>query len=375
MHARVEFLARRSLLDDKFTELVSSEQARAMHICVATDKDQPQFLSALRLRHEVKCVAVSEKLPNPRDVDALIVDVDLSDAHNIDNIRRMSLDAINARKRLFILGKKSRLAIVQAFSLGATDVLAEPILLNDLLHVVEAQNFDGCSNKVDDPSLSSVLDAARDFASLFSAAADAHPVSVSDAENATNRIHDSVVQNGLRKWLDNVRLHHTGTFQHCLMVTGLAVDFARSLGFSRRDIQRFGVIATLHDIGKSRVPVAILDKPGKLNNSEKQIMQSHAALGAEILGGMDGVSAEVLDGVRHHHEYLDGSGYPDGLGGSQLSDLVRMLTVSDIFAALIEKRGYKPPMAPQDAYDILKSMEGKLEMPLVKAFRRVALDR
>ena len=72
---------------------------------------------------------------------------------------------------------------------------------------------------------------------------------------------------------------------------------------------------------------------------------------------------------RHHHEYLDGSGYPDGLAGSQISDLVRLLTISDIFAALVESRPYRPPMARQDAYQILCGMEGKLEGALVKAFR------
>ncbi len=81
----------------------------------------------------------------------------------------------------------------------------------------------------------------------------------------------------------------------------------------------------------------------------------------------------VLDGVRHHHEYLDGSGYPDGLKAPAISDLVRLLTISDIFAALIELRPYRPPMSRQDAYKILRSMDGKLETSLVKAFRDVAL--
>jgi HD-GYP domain-containing protein (c-di-GMP phosphodiesterase class II) len=85
------------------------------------------------------------------------------------------------------------------------------------------------------------------------------------------------------------------------------------------------------------------------------------------------VRPEILDGVRHHHEYLDGSGYPDGLTAPQISDLVRLLTISDIFAALIEQRPYRPPMARQDAYNILCSMTGKLEPQLVKAFRNSAL--
>ena len=77
--------------------------------------------------------------------------------------------------------------------------------------------------------------------------------------------------------------------------------------------------------------------------------------------------------MRHHHEYLDGTGYPDGLAAPQISDLVRLLTISDIFAALVERRPYRPPMSRQDAYNVLCSMGGRLEGPLVKAFRNVAL--
>ena len=88
-----------------------------------------------------------------------------------------------------------------------------------------------------------------------------------------------------------------------------------------------------------------------------------------------GITTEILDAVRHHHEYLDGSGYPDALCGSSIADFVRILTISDIFAALIEDRRYKPSMPRADAYEILYSMDGKLERPLVTAFREVALNR
>jgi HD-GYP domain-containing protein (c-di-GMP phosphodiesterase class II) len=79
--------------------------------------------------------------------------------------------------------------------------------------------------------------------------------------------------------------------------------------------------------------------------------------------------------VRHHHEFLDGSGYPDGLCGESISDVVRMLTISDVFAALIEERRYKPAMPRERAYEILAEMRGKLERALVSAFRPVALQR
>jgi HD-GYP domain-containing protein (c-di-GMP phosphodiesterase class II) len=102
-------------------------------------------------------------------------------------------------------------------------------------------------------------------------------------------------------------------------------------------------------------------------------MRRHPAIGYELLKDIAGISPEILDGVRHHHEYLDGSGYPDALTAPEIPDLVRLLTISDIFAALIESRPYRPAMPRQNAYKILCGMDGKLERSLVKAFRNVAL--
>jgi len=94
-----------------------------------------------------------------------------------------------------------------------------------------------------------------------------------------------------------------------------------------------------------------------------------------VLQANDAISAEILDAVRHHHEFLDGSGYPDALCAESISDIVRILTISDIFAALIEHRTYKPTMQREKAYEILQGMHGKLEKPLVEVFRDVALNR
>jgi HD-GYP domain-containing protein (c-di-GMP phosphodiesterase class II) len=141
------------------------------------------------------------------------------------------------------------------------------------------------------------------------------------------------------------------------------------------DIERLHSAAMFHDIGKARIPLAVLDKPGRLDPGERALIETHPAAGYDILKGTRGISPEVLDCVRHHHEFLDGSGYPDGLGAASICDLVRILTISDIFSALIEDRRYKPPMPRAQAYDILEGMNGKLEKPLVKAFREVALNR
>jgi HD-GYP domain-containing protein (c-di-GMP phosphodiesterase class II) len=130
-----------------------------------------------------------------------------------------------------------------------------------------------------------------------------------------------------------------------------------------------------HDIGKAKIPLAVLDKPGRLDDRERALIETHPAAGYDVLSGTAGISPEILDAVRHHHEYLDGSGYPDGLCAGSISDIVRILTISDIFAALIEHRTYKPDMPREKAYAILLDMKGKLEMPLVHAFKEVALKR
>ena len=208
---------------------------------------------------------------------------------------------------------------------------------------------------------------------MFSAIKRGNAINLADAENVTSQIIANIAQDGLSAWLDNVRRYHEGTFQHCLLVTGVAIGFALETKFAEPDIKRLGIAATLHDVGKAQIPLSILDKPGRLDPAEDEIMKRHPVLGYELLKDIPGISLEVLDGVRHHHEYLDGSGYPDGLPAGQITDLVRLLTISDIFAALIESRPYRPPMSRRDAYKILCDMDSKLEMPLVKAFRPVAL--
>jgi putative nucleotidyltransferase with HDIG domain len=208
---------------------------------------------------------------------------------------------------------------------------------------------------------------------MFSALRRRTPINISDAENVTSQIINGVSQSGLTAWLDDVRRYHEGTFQHCLLVTGVAVGFALDMGFASQDIKRLGIAATLHDVGKAHIPMSILDKPGRLDPSEEEIMRRHPVIGYELLKDISGVSPEILDGVKHHHEYLDGSGYPDALMAPEISDLVRLLTISDIFAALIESRPYRPTMDRQHAYRILCGMDGKLERSLVKAFRNVAL--
>jgi putative nucleotidyltransferase with HDIG domain len=301
----------------------------------------------------------------------LMIDADLRKIDRVQQIRRVFERLSCIPEKLFVVRNHVRSMVAQAYALGATAVVSRPkeIMFN-LAQIEVAEKAAQSDFAMASPE---IANSAAAFASMFSAIRGGKPIDLLDAERATSQIIDSISQNGLAAWLEDVRRYHEGTFQHCLLVTGVAVGFALDIGFASLDVKRLGIAATLHDIGKARIPLLILDKPERLDAGEEEIMRRHPVIGYELLQDIADISPEILEGVKYHHEYLDGSGYPDGLKAPQISDLVRMLTISDIFAALIERRPYRPAMRRQNAYNILCGMGGKLERPLVKAFRNVAL--
>jgi len=305
----------------------------------------------------------------------LMVDADLRKAAPVEQLKLALHDLHDVSEKLFVVQKHLHHMVAQAFALGATSVVSRPkeIVLK-LAEIEVAHKAAQAGAASASPNASpEMTHSAAVFGSMFTAIRDGRPFKLSDAENATSEIINGIEQNGLTSWLNDVRRYHEGTFQHCLLVTGVAVGFALAIKFSSADVKRLGLAATLHDIGKAHIPLSILDKPGRLDPDEEKIMRTHPVIGYEILKVQPEFSPEILDGVRHHHEYLDGSGYPDRLAAPQISDLVRLLTISDIYAALIEARPYRAPMSGPAAYKILEGMDGKLERSLVGAFRKVAL--
>lgn len=162
------------------------------------------------------------------------------------------------------------------------------------------------------------------------------------------------------------------TIQHCATVTTLASAFATQLGFNGHDIERVFLAAFFHDIGKSAIPKAVIDKPDRLTDQEMQLMRTHATVGHMLLRRFPATAGEIAEVALSHHEYLDGTGYPQGLRGSEIPDLVRIITIADIYAALIERRAYKPPFPPDKAFAILEEMGSKLDQDLVGLFEPVA---
>jgi putative nucleotidyltransferase with HDIG domain len=342
--------------------------------------DTVSKLSALRSMLEQQHAVTSELLSGGGvqcgECDAVVVTADLRIIENVMALKEAFGKLSHVRKRIFLIDQKSRLFIAQAYALGATSVLIHPVNQPSLLgQLADSSDCERTSIQTLHTARETAKVGATTIASMFSAVLSGEPIDVGSAKDAGSKIADDIAEDGLTSWLDTVRRHHEGTYQHCLLVTGIAVDFGLSLGLAKRDIERLYSAAMFHDIGKAKIPLAVLDKPGRLDAQERTLIESHTIAGYEVLKGNVDISPEILDAVRHHHEYLDGSGYPDALCAGSISDIVRILTICDIFAALIEHRTYRPTMHREQAYEIIRSMKGKLEMPLVAAFRDVALNR
>jgi putative nucleotidyltransferase with HDIG domain len=165
------------------------------------------------------------------------------------------------------------------------------------------------------------------------------------------------------------------THGHIRRVQSYAVGLARSIGISDdKLLKAIEAAALLHDMGKLAVPEHILNKPGKLTPAEFEKMKLHASVGADILSAID-FPYPVVPIVRHHHENWDGTGYPDGIRGTDIPIGARILSVVDCFDALTSDRPYRPRLSDSNALEILLERRGSMYDPLVvDTFTRVYQD-
>lgn len=162
---------------------------------------------------------------------------------------------------------------------------------------------------------------------------------------------------------------HKYTEGHSLRVSEYSLGIAETLGLPAGLREQIGTAAALHDLGKVGVRDAILDKPGPLTREEWLAMREHATLGARMLAPLRFLAEEARI-VRHHHERLDGSGYPDGLAGEAIPLGARIVAVADAYDAMCTLRPYRPAIPPEEAASELERAAGsQLDRAAVAAFR------
>jgi putative nucleotidyltransferase with HDIG domain len=164
------------------------------------------------------------------------------------------------------------------------------------------------------------------------------------------------------------------THGHSRRVAHHAAMIAARMGLSERRVRIIRAAAELHDVGKINTPRAVLHKPGRLTDIELELIELHPVDGAEIVSTL--AEPELTAMVRHHHERLDCSGYPDRLGAGEIPLGARIIAVADTFDAITSTRPYRPARTDQEALEILEREAGvRLDPVGVEAFRAYYAER
>lgn len=179
-----------------------------------------------------------------------------------------------------------------------------------------------------------------------------HDVRLEDARPVITECVNSIKANAMF-WMSRVKSRDAYTAEHCVRVAIFTIAFARFLGLPDENLHLAGMCGLLHDLGKLQVPDSILNKPGPLNAEELAIMKNHAHLGYELVKSDPALDSIISDVSRHHHERIDGQGYPDRLEAWQISRFARIVTIVDAFDAMTSDRCYRDGMPASDAIRVL----------------------
>ncbi|MCR5215940.1 MAG: HD-GYP domain-containing protein [Lachnospiraceae bacterium] len=168
--------------------------------------------------------------------------------------------------------------------------------------------------------------------------------------------------------VDALKVCDEYTFKHSVDVATMAMIVAKKAGLPQSDIHDIGVAGLLHDIGKAQIPLEVLNKPGKLTDAEFDLMKKHSLFGYEIIKDKPDLTPLIKLGVLQHHEKINGKGYPNGIVQHQISPYARILTVVDIYDALVTARPYKKAFSKRDAVEMIMTMTDGLDVNAMKNF-------
>jgi putative nucleotidyltransferase with HDIG domain len=158
------------------------------------------------------------------------------------------------------------------------------------------------------------------------------------------------------------------TYMHSVAVCALMVSLGRTLGLSEDDCRQAGMAGLMHDIGKAGTPLEVLNKPGALTDEEFEVVRRHPENGERMLRDSGMTNEKVLDVVRHHHEKMNGKGYPDRLEAGGITILARMGAVCDVYDAITSNRPYKAGWDPAESLARMASWKGQFDEEVLKAF-------
>lgn len=209
----------------------------------------------------------------------------------------------------------------------------------------------------------------RAVMSMFQEARMGKAVDTGTAKALVQEISNSVSRNaGALISLARLKSADDYTYMHSVAVCAMMVALARQLGLDEEQVRVAGIAGLMHDLGKASMPMEVLNKPGKLTDAEFRIIKTHPEVGHSMLLTGKDADPRVLDVCLHHHEKVDGSGYPKGLKGPEISLLAKMGAVCDVYDAITSNRPYKSGWDPAESLRKMAEWTGHFDPKVFQAF-------
>ena len=205
--------------------------------------------------------------------------------------------------------------------------------------------------------------------SMFQEARMGKAIEAEAAAPLVEEISNSVLRNpGALISLARLKTADDYTYLHSVAVCALMIALARQLGLDELQVRDAGMAGLLHDLGKAMIPLEILNKPGKLTDEEFALVKTHPEEGHKLLREGRGISDVTKDVCLHHHEKIDGSGYPKGLNGETMSLFAKMGAVCDVYDAVTSNRPYKAGWDPAESIKRMAEWTGHFDPTVFQAF-------
>lgn len=298
--------------------------------------------------------------------DVVILDINMPDLDGFETITAINNKGFDIPV-LFLTGAGSMDYVIKAINLGAYDFLTKPIEDLDIFNVKIRRAIEKRMFVLKERRYKAALEEdIRQKARKLEEQNKLLRSYSNSLENATVQLMTSL-QNAMEE-------KDYYTVGHTMRVTEYAMMLGVSMGLESQDLVVLRRAAQFHDIGKLVIDLSCIQKPGTLSEDEWELIKKHPAVGANIIKPLGFMQREQFI-IRHHHERMDGKGYPDGLIGSELDDLTKIIIVVDSYDAMTSRRNYRRNMSMQEAIKELERCSGtQFDPSIVDVFRRNIVD-
>ena len=192
---------------------------------------------------------------------------------------------------------------------------------------------------------------------------------IDETENVSNELLNAINEDdAVAIDISILKVSDEYTFKHSVDVATMAMIIGKNYGLTKDEVREIGISGLLHDVGKSKVPNEVLNKPAKLDEKEFEIMKNHSLLGYNILKENKKFPMSIMCGVLQHHEKMNGTGYPMGVTGDKIGKYARIIAVADVYDALVTERPYKKGFAKRDAIEMIMAMTQELDLKAMTSF-------